>query len=134
MCVQRSSVFVLFYYTPSDETRNFGVPDTRITTATDSKCTKIGVSRCSDPGPPGSGSGHLPLTSFYAPSRLTLLKFYPPYHRAFESALALHRPHSLSFPNSLLYLLQKCSRRCLIIPPWTSFAWHSSHHQHGIPP
>lgn len=72
MRVQRSSVFVLFYYTPSDETKNFGIPIPRITTATDSKCTKIGVSHCSDPGPPGSGSGHgyLPLPSFYAPGNL----------------------------------------------------------------
>lgn len=55
MCVQRSSVFVLFYYTSSEETKNFGVLDTRITTATDTKCTKIGVSRCSDPGLLGLG-------------------------------------------------------------------------------
>lgn len=120
MRVQGSSVFVLFYYTPSDETKNFGVPDTRITTATDSKCTKIGVSHCSDLGPPGSGSGHgyLPLPSFYAPGNSPFLKFYPAYHRAFESALPPHRPHSsLSSANSLLYLLQKCSGSCLIAPP-----------------
>lgn len=55
MRVQRSSIFVLFYYTPSEETKNFGVLDTRITTATDSKRTKTGVSRCSDPGLLGLG-------------------------------------------------------------------------------